>query len=150
MHTNVILCFLMWIPLPTSVADPGFSWEGANFQSGCANLLFCNCFCQKLHENETIWTPGGGGARISWIRQCTYPKMFCYNSNWFLKNQRQTMNPKKAIFFCLITDRIRIMGKVMFPQAFVCSQGGLFAEGVSGLGVGGVWSWGVPGLKGGG
>ena len=23
-------------------------------------LLFCNFFCQKLHENERIWTPGGG------------------------------------------------------------------------------------------
>ena len=31
--------------------------RGTNSQSGCANLFFP----RKLHENETIWTPGGGG-----------------------------------------------------------------------------------------
>ena len=29
---------------------------GTNSQSGCANLLFCNFFGRKLHENERIWT----------------------------------------------------------------------------------------------
>ena len=44
------------------VADPGFSWgRGTNSQSGCANLFFP----RKLHENETIWTPGGGGVGAS-------------------------------------------------------------------------------------
>ena len=40
-----------------SVADPGFS------PGGCANSQNCyyfSNFCQKLHENERIWTPGGG------------------------------------------------------------------------------------------
>ena len=43
-----------------SVADPGFS------PGGCANSQNCyyfSIFCWKLHENERIWTPGGGGAR---------------------------------------------------------------------------------------
>ena len=37
-----------------SVADPGFSWGGANSQSRCANILFCNFFHRELHENERI------------------------------------------------------------------------------------------------
>ena len=39
------------------VADPGFS------PGGCANSQKCYYFsniCQKLHENERIWTPRGG------------------------------------------------------------------------------------------
>ena len=43
----------------TSVADPGFS------PGGCANSQDCyyfSNFCQKLHENERIWSPRGGGA----------------------------------------------------------------------------------------
>ena len=32
--------------------------RGANSQSGCANVLFCIFFYQKLHENERIWTGG--------------------------------------------------------------------------------------------
>ena len=31
-----------------------------NAQSRCANVLFCNFVCQKLHDNERIWTQGGG------------------------------------------------------------------------------------------
>ena len=41
---------------PSPVADPGFS------PGGCANSQNCyyfSNFCQKLHENERIWTPGG-------------------------------------------------------------------------------------------
>ena len=41
-----------------AVADPGFS------RGGCANCQKCYYFsniCQKLHENERIWTPRGGG-----------------------------------------------------------------------------------------
>ena len=39
-----------------SVADPGFSrGECANSQIG----IILQIFCQKLHENERIWTPGG-------------------------------------------------------------------------------------------
>ena len=53
-----------------SVADPGFSPGGANSQK----CYYFSIFCQKLHENERIWTPGGGGgARVPgappWIRQ---------------------------------------------------------------------------------
>ena len=43
-----------------SVADLGFS------PGGCANSQNCyyfSNFCQKLRENERIWTPGGG-ARV--------------------------------------------------------------------------------------
>ena len=40
------------------MADPGFSPRGgANSQ----NCYYFSHFCQKLHENEKIWTPGGGG-----------------------------------------------------------------------------------------
>ena len=38
------------------MADPGFC------PGGCANSKNCyyfSKFCQKLHENERIWTPGG-------------------------------------------------------------------------------------------
>ena len=31
--------------------------RGANSQSGCATHFFC----RKLHENERIWSRGGGG-----------------------------------------------------------------------------------------
>ena len=44
--------------------------EGApNSQIGYDNLFFC----QKLHENERIWTPSGArvpDAPPPWIRQC--------------------------------------------------------------------------------
>ena len=33
-----------------------FPVGGGNSKSGCANPLFCKFFCQKLHENERIWT----------------------------------------------------------------------------------------------
>ena len=54
-----------------SVADPGFSpGGGANSQK----YYYFSIFCRKLHENERIWTRGGGGARVPgappWIRQC--------------------------------------------------------------------------------
>ena len=46
-----------------SVADTGFPrGGGANSQSRGANLLFGQIF-RKLHENERIWT-GGGGVRV--------------------------------------------------------------------------------------
>ena len=46
-----------------SVADPGFSPGGcANFQ----NCYYFSNFCRKLHENERIWTPGGGGGARPW------------------------------------------------------------------------------------
>ena len=51
------------------VADPGFSLGagGTNSQSGCTNLLFCNFFCQKLYENQIIWTPmDPGGVTHPW------------------------------------------------------------------------------------
>ena len=46
------------ITMTTPVADPGFS------PGGCANSQNCyyfSNFCRKLHENERIWTPRGGG-----------------------------------------------------------------------------------------
>ena len=50
------------------MADPGF------FPGGGANSQKCyyfSIFCRKLHENERIWTPGGGARpwRPPWIRQ---------------------------------------------------------------------------------
>ena len=52
------------------MADPGFSpGGGANSQK----YYYFSIFCRKLHENERIWTPRGGGARPwrpPWIRQC--------------------------------------------------------------------------------
>ena len=45
------------ISLNDPVADPGFSpGGGANSQ----NCYYFSHFCRKLHENERIWTPGGG------------------------------------------------------------------------------------------
>ena len=45
-----------------TVADPGFSpGEGANSQK----CYYFSIFCQKLHENERIWTPGGGRASLA-------------------------------------------------------------------------------------
>ena len=38
------------------MADPGF------YRGGCANSqigIILQIFCQKLHENERIWTRGG-------------------------------------------------------------------------------------------
>ena len=47
---------------------------GANSQ----NCYYFSHFCRKLHENERIWTPGGGGGRVPgappWIRQCQGPQ----------------------------------------------------------------------------
>ena len=47
-----------------------FPWGDANSQIGCANLLFAN-FCQKLYENERIWTRGEERVPGTppWIRQ---------------------------------------------------------------------------------
>ena len=46
-----------------AVADPGFSpGGGANSQ----NCYYFSHFCRKLHENERIWTPGGGGGARPW------------------------------------------------------------------------------------
>ena len=40
--------------------DPGSpKGEGANSRCGCANLLFLQNICQKLHENGKIWTGRG-------------------------------------------------------------------------------------------
>ena len=53
-----------------AVADPGFSPGGAPTPKVGVLIYYC---CRKLHENERIWTPGGGGARPwrppLWIRQ---------------------------------------------------------------------------------
>ena len=38
------------------VADPGFSPGGGANSQKC---YYFSIFCQKLHENERIWTPGG-------------------------------------------------------------------------------------------
>ena len=57
-----------WRHSNKTVADPGF-YPGGFSQSACANLLFCNFFCQNLHENKRIWTPGASLAP-PWIRQC--------------------------------------------------------------------------------
>ena len=44
-----------------------FPWGGANSQK----CYYFSIFCQKLHENERIWTPRGGARpwRPPWIRQ---------------------------------------------------------------------------------
>ena len=41
-----------------SVADPGFSQEGANAQGRGAENIFIKC-SPKLHEIEKIWSLGG-------------------------------------------------------------------------------------------
>ena len=38
----------------TPVADPGFSWGGANAQSGCANLFFAEN-SMKMKEFGPSW-----------------------------------------------------------------------------------------------
>ena len=61
-----------YVPLSTAVADPGFSpGGGANSQ----NCYYFSHFCQKLHENERIWTPRGGAR--PW-RPPLDPPMHCY------------------------------------------------------------------------
>ena len=53
--------FPRWTPT-NAVADPGFSPDGdANSQKSIIFLIFC----WKLHENERIWTSGGGGAFLA-------------------------------------------------------------------------------------
>ena len=50
----------MELRIKRAVADAGIS------KGGCANSQNCyyfSKFCQKLHENERIWTPGRG-ARV--------------------------------------------------------------------------------------
>ena len=44
-----------------AVADLGFSPGGAPTPKSAIIFQFCP---RKLHENERIWTPGGGGARV--------------------------------------------------------------------------------------
>ena len=60
-HLNTSQCTYIVQP----VADPGFS-GGANSQSGCSNLLFCNFISRKLHQNERNWAPPGGGGTRPW------------------------------------------------------------------------------------
>ena len=44
------------------VADPGFSPGGGANSQKC---YYFSIFCPKLHENERIWTPRGGGASLA-------------------------------------------------------------------------------------
>ena len=63
------------IPKSLPVADPGFS------PGGCANSQKCyyfSFFPRKLHENERIWTPGGGAR--PW-RPPLDPPMITYKFN---------------------------------------------------------------------
>ena len=45
------------------VADPGFSPGGGGGAPTPQKCYYFSIFCRKLHENERIWTPRGGGAR---------------------------------------------------------------------------------------
>ena len=40
------------------VADPGFSLEAPTPKVDVLSYYFANFFCQKLQEDEIIWTPG--------------------------------------------------------------------------------------------
>ena len=42
-----------------TVADPGF-FQGGGASTPKIAIIF-QMFCRKLHENERIWTPAGGG-----------------------------------------------------------------------------------------
>ena len=45
------------------MADAGFPRGGGANSPGAPTYDFAK-FSQKLHENERIWTPGGGGASL--------------------------------------------------------------------------------------
>ena len=68
------------------VADPGFSWGGANCQCVCANLLFCNFFlaenCMKMKEFGP-WT-----GRV--LAPLMDPPMITFN--WTLRSDSEEMN----------------------------------------------------------
>ena len=71
------------------------------FPRGCANSQNCyyfSNFCWKLHENERIWTPGGGRASLA---PPLDPPM--HNKNNF---QQQNAN-----FSCLLLEIFRHFGK---------------------------------------
>ena len=59
---------------PSPIFGLVFSGGSRIFPGGGANSQNCyyfSHFCRKLHENERIWTPGGGARpwRPPWIRQ---------------------------------------------------------------------------------
>ena len=47
------------------VSDPGFFRGGRGGALAPKSAIIFNFFCRKLHENERIWTPGGG--RVSLV-----------------------------------------------------------------------------------
>ena len=56
-----------------TVADSGFS------PGGCANCQKCyyvSNICRKLHENERIWTPRGGGGARPWRHPLDPPMVY--------------------------------------------------------------------------
>ena len=55
LHCYLTLPHVKWY----SVADPGFSPGGGANSQKC---YYFSIFCRKLHENERIWTPGGGAS----------------------------------------------------------------------------------------
>ena len=53
---------ILLLDLYKPVADPGFSPGGAPTPK---SAIIFQIFCRKLHENERIWTPGGGRASLA-------------------------------------------------------------------------------------
>ena len=51
------------------VCESWYQWRIQDFPEGGAptpkSAIILQIFCQKLHENERIWTPGRGGGRAS-------------------------------------------------------------------------------------
>ena len=44
------------------ICHDGYQWRIQDFPEGCANSqieIILQFLCQKLHENERIWTPRG-------------------------------------------------------------------------------------------
>ena len=59
-----------------AVADPGFSPGGGANSQKC---YYFSIFCQKLHENERIWTPRGGRASLA---PPLDPPMLCFGDTF--------------------------------------------------------------------
>ena len=55
--TNIFVTEFTDFAKMTTIFGP-FRWRGNNSQNRIENF---QSFCQKLHENERIWTPRGGG-----------------------------------------------------------------------------------------
>ena len=94
----------------------GVEW-GANCQSGCANLLFCNSFCPKLHENERTWTEKRRTSSVPpWdVVFCILAQLSLCNGKSTGMRFHETWSFIQSIYY-MILNNIRVVTSMTFHK----------------------------------